>query len=262
MTSAQSDDATDPEVDPDAAVAAVELAVLLADPIKGGIDPRHGGHFSFKEHYVVLDLATGDQLLDHYFHGAESRWRYSTHSLVRGFEGHDGGGPHGDESPLATTLGPETQSSAKSGHLATKVVSSFQLDSPTPGQERSVTALVTGVRSFTADTTAASTSMYTKGSFASSSAPENSHTPQQPKVGGDDETVSTDLSVSPQNDKIVQNSEQNAATHVTPSPGAEYSLWNREKEVNDAYDAYLHGSTRSHDDYEDTDMFGPLIGRW
>jgi hypothetical protein len=74
-------------VDPDAAVAALELAVLLEDPIKGGIDPRHGGHFSFKEHYVVLDLATGDQLLDHYFHGAESRWRYSSHSLVRGFEG-------------------------------------------------------------------------------------------------------------------------------------------------------------------------------
>jgi hypothetical protein len=96
-----------------------------------------------------------------------------------------------------------------------------------------------------------------KGSFASSSAPENSHTPQQSEVGGDDEAVSTDLSVSPQNDKTAQNSEQNAATHVTPSPGAEYSLWNREKEVNDAYDAYLHGSTRSHDDYEDVDMFGP-----
>jgi hypothetical protein len=40
MTSAQSDDATDPEVDPDAAVAALELAVLLEDPIKGGIGPR------------------------------------------------------------------------------------------------------------------------------------------------------------------------------------------------------------------------------
>jgi hypothetical protein len=77
--------------------------------------------------------------------------------------------------------------------------------------------------------------MYTKGSFASSSAPENSHTPQQSKVGGDDEAVSTDVSVSPQNDKIVQNSERNAATHVTPSPGAEYSLLDREKEVNDVY---------------------------
>jgi hypothetical protein len=99
--------------------------------------------------------------------------------------------------------------------------------------------------------------MYTKSPFASSSAPENSHTPQQPKVGGDDEAVSTDLSVSPQNDKIVQNSEQNAATHVTPSPGAEYSLLNREKEVNDAYDAYLHGSTRNRDGYEGVDMFGP-----
>jgi hypothetical protein len=65
------------------------------------------------------------------------------------------------------------------------------------------------------DTTAASTSMYTKGSFSSSSAPENSHTPQQSKVGGDDEAVSTDLSVSPQNGKIVQNSELDPATHVT-----------------------------------------------
>ena len=36
---------------------------------------------------MVLDLATGDQLLEPYFHGAESRWRYSSHSLVRGFEG-------------------------------------------------------------------------------------------------------------------------------------------------------------------------------
>jgi hypothetical protein len=102
----------------------------------------------------------------------------------------DGGGPHGDESPPATTTLGESQSSAKSGHLATKVVSSFQLDSTTPGQERSVTALVTGVSSLTAYMTAASTSMYTKGSFASSTAPENSHTPQQLKVGGDDEAVS------------------------------------------------------------------------
>jgi hypothetical protein len=101
----------------------------------------------------------------------------------------DGGGPHGDESPPATTTLGESQSSAKSGHLATKVVSSFQLDSTTPGQERSVTALVTGVSSLAADTTAASTSMYTKGSFASSTAPENSHTPQQLKVGGDDERI-------------------------------------------------------------------------
>jgi hypothetical protein len=96
--------------------------------------------------------------------------------------------------------------------------------------------------------------MYTKGSFASSTAPENSHTPQQLKVGGGDEADSTDSSVSPRNDKTVQNSEQNAATHVTPSPGAEYSLWDGDTDV---YGAYLHGPSRSHDDCEDVDMFGP-----
>jgi hypothetical protein len=83
-------------VDPDAAVAALELAALLEDPIKGGTDPRHGGHFSFKEHYVVLDLATGDQMLDHYFHMPE---------LVDSDDDDDdgGAGPHGDESPPLTT---------------------------------------------------------------------------------------------------------------------------------------------------------------
>ena len=92
--------------------------------------------------------------------------------------------------------------------------------------------------------------MYTKGSFASSSAPENSHTPQQPKVGGDDEAVSTDLSVSPQNDKIVQNSERNAATHVTQSSGAEYSLLDHENEasMNGVYDACLYGFKPTHHD--------------
>jgi hypothetical protein len=90
------------------------------------------------------------------------------------------------------------QSSAKSEHMATKVVSSFQLDSTAPGQKRSVTALVTGVSSHTAYMTAAAyASTYTKSPFASSSAPEKSHTPQQSKVGGDDEVVSTDLSASP-----------------------------------------------------------------
>jgi hypothetical protein len=91
--------------------------------------------------------------------------------------------------------------------------------------------------------TAASTSTYTKSPFASSSAPEKSHTPQQSKVGGDDEGVSTDLSASPLIDKIVQNSEQNAATSMTPSPGADRWLWN--------------GDTDHYDAYEDTDMFGP-----
>jgi hypothetical protein len=82
--------------------------------------------------------------------------------LVDSDDDDDSGGPHGDESlPLTTTLGA-CQSSAKSEPLATKVVSSFQLDSTAPGQERSVTALVTGVRRLTADTTAASASMYTK----------------------------------------------------------------------------------------------------
>jgi hypothetical protein len=38
--------------------------------------------------------------------------------------------------------------------------------------------------------------------------------------------VSTDLSASPLVDKIVQNSEQNPATRVTPSPGAVRWLWN------------------------------------
>jgi hypothetical protein len=75
--------------------------------------------------------------------------------------------------------------------------------------------------------------MYTKGSFASSSAPENSHTPQQPKVGGDDEAVSTDLSVSPQNDKTVQNSELDPAAQVTSSSGAAGLLQNGDKDLND-----------------------------
>jgi hypothetical protein len=97
-------------------------------------------------------------------------------------------------------------------------------------------------------TPAMARSMYTKGSFASSSAPENSHTPQQSKAGGDDEAVSTGLSESPQHDKIVQNSERNAATHVTPPSGAEYSLLDREKEVNGVYDAYLHGFKPTHHD--------------
>jgi hypothetical protein len=100
---------------------------------------------------------------------------------------YEGEGLHNDESPPSTKLGPETQSSTKPGHLATKAVSSFQHDSPTPIQERSVTTLVTWIRSLNADATAASTSTCTKSPFASSSAPENSHTPQQPKVGGDDE---------------------------------------------------------------------------
>jgi hypothetical protein len=75
--------------------------------------------------------------------------------------------------------------------------------------------------------------MYTKGSFASSTAPENSHTPQQSKVGGDDEAVSTDLSASPQNGKIVQNSEQDPATHVTSSSGAADLLRSDDKDLND-----------------------------
>jgi hypothetical protein len=39
----------------------------------------------------------------------------------------DGGGPHGDESPLATATLGKSQSSVKSGHLATKVVSRFRI---------------------------------------------------------------------------------------------------------------------------------------
>jgi hypothetical protein len=83
------------------------------------------------------------------------------------------------------------------------------------------------------DATAASTSMCTKGSFASSSAPENSHTPQQSKVGGDDEVVSTDSSASPQNGKIVQDSAQDPATHVTSSSGAAGLPWSGDKDLDD-----------------------------
>jgi hypothetical protein len=41
---------------------------------------------------------------------------------------------------------------------------------------------------------------------------------------------------------------------MTPSPGADRWLWNGDT---DLYDAYLHGSSRNYDAYEDTDMFGP-----
>jgi hypothetical protein len=70
---------------------------------------------------------------------------------------------------------------------------------------------------------------------------ENSHTPQQPKAGGDDEAVSTDLSVSPQNDQIVRNSEQDPAAQVTSSSGAAGLLQNGDKEYKASIDLDLVG---------------------
>jgi hypothetical protein len=87
MDSGLSDDATDLEVDREASKAALRLTAMLGDDIKGGSDPRHSGHFTFKDYYVVLDVTEGDQMLNRYFHGAESTWRYSSHAIVRGFVG-------------------------------------------------------------------------------------------------------------------------------------------------------------------------------
>ena len=84
---ASSEDVTDPESDPLAVLALQQLTLLLQDEDGGGTDPRHGGHFSTHECYVILDATEGDQLWKCYFHGAESTWRYSSHSVIRGFRG-------------------------------------------------------------------------------------------------------------------------------------------------------------------------------
>ena len=119
------------------------------DPTRphGSLQPAAGYMIT---HYCVRDCRQRKPIsLSHSFRSGLSSLRYCLldrilcTAMPSSMPDGDGGGPHGDESPLHTATLGACQSSAKSEHLPTKMVSSFQLDSTAPGQERSVTALVT-----------------------------------------------------------------------------------------------------------------------